>query len=162
MKRVHVMTAAILTAVMSVGGAAMAQGPRGDGFGGPGRDGGPGGRGRGGLPIAALNLTQAQQDLVRDIRQRYSDELRAVETRSRAAHDAQRKAIEAIPLNEAAIRATTLTLAETQAEAAVLQARLQNEVFAALTPEQQGKVKELRAEREKRQQERAANAPRRK
>src|SRR5688500_10276776 len=161
MKRVHVITAAILTAVMSVGGAALAQGPRAGGPGGPGRAGGAAGRGLSGLPLAALDLTQAQQDLIRDIRQRHSEEVRSVETRARAAHDAQRQAIEAIPLNEAAIRSTTLALAEVQADLAVLQARVQNEVFAALTPEQQARVKQARAEREKRAQERQANAQQR-
>ena len=159
MKRVHVITAAILTAVMSVGGAALAQGPRAGGPGGPGRAGGPTGRGlNGGLPLGSLDLTQAQQDLIRNIRQRHSEEARSVESKSRAAHDAQRQAIEAIPLNEAAIRSATLALAEVQADLAVLQARVQNEVFAALTPAQQAKVKQARAEREKRQQERQANA----
>ncbi len=151
MKRFHVIPAVVLVAAMSLGSVAPAQGPRG---GGPraGR-GGPGGP-LGGLPLASLNLTQAQQDLIRDIRERNRAELQQVEARAREALAAQQKAVSAIPLNEGAIRATTLALAEVQAEIAVHQARIQNEVFAALTPEQQATVTKTRAEREQRAQAR--------
>jgi Spy/CpxP family protein refolding chaperone len=153
MKRIHVIGAIILAAVMSIGSLAEAQGPR---TGGPGADRrGFGGRGAmGGLPLASLDLTQAQQDLIRDVRERQREELRQVEAKVREAHAAQQKALNAIPLNEAAIRQTTLALAELQAEVAVHQARVRNEIFAALTAEQQATVRKAQAEREQRLQER--------
>lgn len=161
MTRVRFTTAAVLVAALGIGSAALAQGPRGGGFGGPGR-GGPGGRGLlGGFPAASLNLTQAQQDLIKDIRQRSSTELRQVETRVREAQAAQRKAIEAIPVNEAAIRTATLALAEVQADAAILQARVRSEIFNSLTADQQAQVKKLQAEREQRAQQRQSQAQQR-
>ena len=159
MNRFRWMTAAVLAAALSIGGAVFAQGPR---AGGPGRDGGPGGRGLiGGLPLASLNLTQAQQDLIRDIRERNRNEVRQADARLSRAHDAQRQAINAIPVNEGAIRATTLALAEVQAEIAILQARVQNEIFATLTSEQQAQVTKARAERDQRVRERQAQRPER-
>jgi Spy/CpxP family protein refolding chaperone len=159
MNRFRWMTAAVLAATLCVGGAAFAQGPR---AGGPERAGGPGGRGlMGGLPLVSLNLTQAQQDLIRDIRERSRDEMRQVEAKLSQAHAAQQKAISAIPLNEGAIRATTLALAEVQAEIAILQARAQNEIFAALSAEQQEQVKKALAERDQRLQERQAQGQQR-
>jgi Spy/CpxP family protein refolding chaperone len=154
MKRFTVVAAVVLAAVMSVGEAAWAQGPRVGGPGGPGR---AGGRGMfGALPLGSLNLTQAQQDLIRDIRERNREEVRQVEARLRTAQAAQQKAVSAIPLNEAAIRASTLAVAEVQADVAILQARAQNEIFSSLTAEQQASLKTALAEREQRVQARQA------
>lgn len=61
-------------------------------------------------------------------------------------------------IDEAAIRARSADVAAVQADAAVLAARLHQEVFSLLTTEQQARARELRAERQKRQQERAAQA----
>ena len=157
MNRFRWMTAAVLAATLGVGAAAFAQGPRG---GGPdGRIGrGAGARGGLGLPLASLNLTQAQQDLIRDIRERNREEMRRIDSRLNEAHAAQRQAVSAIPLNESAIRAATLALAEVQAELAILQARVQNEIFGALTSEQQAQVKKAQAERAQRVQERQGQA----
>jgi Spy/CpxP family protein refolding chaperone len=153
MKRIHVIGAIMLAAVMSIGSLAEAQGPRAGGP-GAGRKGFIGRGATGGLPLASLNLTQAQQDLIGDIRERQRDELRQVEAKVREAHAAQQKALDAIPLDEAAIRRTTLALAEVQAEVAVHQARVRNEIFAALTAEQQATVRKALAEREQRLQAR--------
>jgi Spy/CpxP family protein refolding chaperone len=162
MNRFRWMTAVALAAMLSAG-AAFAQGPR---AGGPGlperlgavplaRAGGPGGRGvMGLLPLASLNLTQAQQDLIRDIRERSRTEMTQIEAKLRQAHAAQRQAVSAIPLNEGAIRAATLAVAEVQADASILQARVQNEIFAVLSSEQQEQVKKVLAEREQRTRER--------
>ena len=156
MKRIYGIAAIMLAAVLSSGALTEAQGQRG---------GGPGGRhgfaGRGavsGLPLASLNLTQAQQDLIRDIRERQSEERRQIEARLRDAHAAQQQAATAIPLNEAAIRQTTLAAAEEHAEMAIHQARVRNEIFAALTAEQQATVKQAQADRQQRAQQRQAQA----
>jgi Spy/CpxP family protein refolding chaperone len=158
MKRIRLIAAIVVAAGVSAGSAALAQGLRGGGHGGPGgpgRAGGPGGL-MGGLPLASLNLTEAQQDAIRDIRERNREEMRQVETRLREAHAAQQKAIDAIPPNEGAIRAATLALADVQAEVAVLQARVRNDIVAVLTSEQQAQLTKLLAQRDERMRERQA------
>lgn len=147
--RIHRFMAGAALVTLVGTGAAMAQAPRGGGPGGPGRAGGPGGR-MGGLPLAALNLTQAQQDFIRDIRERGRDAARSIEERLRTAREAQRQAIDTVPANEPAIRTATLALAEVEADFAVHQARLQTEIWNSLTPDQQARVNELRAERQDR------------
>ena len=148
MNRFRYLTAGLVIAGMLAGGAAFAQGPRG---GGAGR----GGRGlAGGLPLQSLNLTQAQQDLIRDIRERSGDAVRQAQTRLRDAQQTLAKAAEALPVNEAQIRTAALAVGEAEAEVAIQQARVQGEIFAALTPAQQEQVKRARAEREARLQQR--------
>jgi protein CpxP len=140
--------AAVLTALMA-GGAAFAQAPGGRG----GR--GPGGFGPGsGLPLRALNLTDAQREQVRTMTQQFRTQNREAAERLRAAMQAQRKAVEAIPVNEELIRSTTRELAEAQAEVAVQRARLHADIFGLLTPEQQAEAKKLQAERAARTQQR--------
>ena len=136
--------AVVVVAALSTG-AAFAQGPR---AGGPGRAGGRGALG--GLPIGALNLTQAQQDLVRDIRERGRDGVGPLDERLRAAQEGQRTAIDTLPINEGAIRTATLALAEVQADVAIHQARIQNEIWNVLTADQQAEVKKRQAERDNR------------
>lgn len=156
MNRFRSAIAAALVAALMAGGAAYAQGPR---AGGPGGGQGRGGRAVvGGLPLASLNLTQAQQDLIRDIRERGREQSQQLETKLREAQAAQRNAVSAIPVNEAAIRSATLALAELQADAAIQQARVQNEIFAALTSAQQDQVRQAIAARE--QQARPARGAR--
>src|SRR5687768_6501275 len=96
-------TAALIA--LLAGGAAFAQGPgpggrRGpgapDGFGGPGGRGGPGG----GLPFRELNLSEAQQQQVRDVSERYREQNRGAAEQLHTAMEAQRKAVETVPVNE--------------------------------------------------------------
>jgi Spy/CpxP family protein refolding chaperone len=155
MKRFRSLT---LTAVLAVvlAGAAYAQGP------------GPGGRGRGadgfgrggGLPLRALNLTDAQEQQIRTATQQNRQQNRALFERVRTAMEAQRKAASTIPVNEALIRSTTQELVDAQTDAAIQQARLQTEIFNMLTPEQQAEAKKLQAERETRQAQRQQQRPR--
>ena len=74
------LTAGVLVVGMFAGGAAFAQGPRAGGPGRAGRVGGPGGAG---LPLASLNLTQAQQDAIGTIRERNRAEMEALQARMR-------------------------------------------------------------------------------
>ena len=128
-------------------GAAYAQGVRGGDGRGQGRLGGPG------LALRALNLTEAQQQQVQQIREQHRDEVRAAEAQVRSALTAQRRAIETVPYNEGLIRSTTQELAEAQTAAALLQARVFNETWAVLTPAQQEQAKKLQAERATRTQQ---------
>lgn len=141
MIRFRLLTATAVVAGLLVGGAAYAQqGPR---FGGLGR-GGPGGPG---LPLAALNLNEGQQQQIKDIRERHRDEMRAAEEAVRTAMDAQRKAIETIPVDEGLIQSTTQQLANAQTAAAIIQAHIYSESWNVLSTEQQDTLKKLQAER---------------
>lgn len=155
MTRIHFLAASALAASLTLGGVAYAQGPGGPGRGG--RFGAPGAGGLG-LPVRELNLTDAQQDQIRDIVQRHRDDMRMVQERLREAREEQRKLIEGVPPNEGAIRAVTMQkLAPAEADAAVLQAQVHNEVWNVLTPDQQAQATKLQADRdtriEKRQQQ---------
>lgn len=143
---VTVLLAGVMTA------AAFAQGPGPGGRGrGPGGPGGPGlFGGPGGLPLRQLNLTDAQQQLIQNIAQQYRDQNQKLAGQLREAMEAQRKAVETIPLNEALIRTAAQAVGDAQAELAVQQARMHSEVFAALTPAQQEQAKKLQADREAR------------
>jgi protein CpxP len=155
MTRFRAFTLTAVLAGLLAGGVALAQGPgpgrRGPG--GPGGFGGPGGRGPGGLPLQALNLTESQQDQVRQLMQQYRTQNQNADGQLRTAIEAQRKAMETIPVDEALIASTTRALVEAQTEMAIQQARLQGEIFALLTPEQQAQVRKLQAERNQRAQE---------
>jgi len=154
MIRFRNVTASLLMAGLLAGGAAFAQGPadtgRPGGPGGRGGRGGPGGPGELGLPLAQLNLTDSQRQQVRELTRQRQQSGAQVQQRLRTAMDARRAAIDAAPVNEGAIRATTADLVAAETEAAILQAHLRADVLALLTPEQQEQVKKLQAERETR------------
>ena len=149
-RRIHSLIAGVIAIVMVGAGTAVAQGPRG---GGPGGRGAMLGRG-GGLPLAALNLTQPQQELIRDMRERQREAVRQFDQRLRDAQIVQRDAMDAIPANEASIRAATLALAEVQADIAIQQARLQSEIWSVLTPTQQQEAQRLRTQQQERRAQR--------
>jgi protein CpxP len=115
------------------------------------RGGGPLGFG---LPLRELQLTDAQQQQIRDIRSRHETQIREAASRLETARETQRKAVEAIPANEAQITAVTQDLVQAEVDVAIQASRLNTEVWSVLTPEQQAKAKELRARREARQGER--------
>ena len=128
------------------------RGPGGPG--GPGGfTGGPGGFGRGGFggPMALLrqlDLTDEQRAQVRQVMESHRDEQRAIGERVMAAHRAQEDAVTAPQFDEQVIRTKSAELAAVEADAAVLQAKVHSEVFALLTPEQQAKAAELKAQRQ--------------
>jgi len=128
---------------------------------GPGGPGGPGdagrfGRGGFGGPMAILrqlDLTEDQRAQVRQVMDSHRDELRASGERVMAAHRAQNDAVTAAQFDEQVVRTRAAELAAVQADAAVLQAKVHSEVFAVLTPEQQAKAAELKAQRQVRAQQ---------
>jgi Spy/CpxP family protein refolding chaperone len=156
-----VVAGAVVVAALASGAAAVfAQGSRGGalGIGGPGGPGGRGGRDGGpGLPLRGLNLTDAQEQQIRDIRQQEREGMRDLQARVRAASEAHHAAVESVPVNEGLIRQTTEALANVQAEVAIRQAHVYNQVWAVLTKEQQAQAATLRAQREARQKDRVEN-----
>ena len=154
MNRFRSFTLIAVIAALVATGMAYAQGP---GAGGPrGRGpGGPGGFGRGAVALLrGLDLTDAQREQVRQLRQQHREQTRALAERFQQAQDALRHAVEAVAVDEARIRTAMQQVAEVQTELTVLEARLQSDIHALLTPEQQQKAEELRAARESRMKER--------
>jgi protein CpxP len=152
-RRFHIFTLSALVVIAAGGAMASAQGA---GPGGP-RGGGPGiGRGGpgGGLPLRELGLTDAQRDQVQQLTQQHREQTRALFERARAARQAQRQAMDAVPFNEQQIRAAMQAVAEAETELAVQQARLQSDIHALLTPAQQQAAQKMRADREARMKER--------
>jgi protein CpxP len=140
------LAAAALVASVVVGSVAVsAQRP---GFGTGDR------RAQAGLALRALDLTDAQREQVRQLTAQHREQTRTLLDRLQAAQEARRNAVEAIPFSEPQIRAAAQALAEVEAELAVQQARLQADVYALLTPEQQTKLQTMRAERDARAKER--------
>ncbi len=154
MNRVRYFAAgAAIAAMLATAVGTYAQGPRGGGR----RGGGPGGAAfgllggpDGGLMLRELNLTEAQQQQVRDIRERHRDEAQQVGERLRAAMGAQRKAVETTPVNEGLIRSTTQDVADAQADAAIAQAHVRSEIVGILTAEQKAQLTKLQADRQAR------------
>ena len=129
------------------------EGGRRAGFHGP--RGMRGMRGMAGLPLRGLDLTDAQRQQVRSIVEARQGDFKAIGERLRVAQRAQHEAVTRVPVDENEVRARVNELAAVQADAAVLRARIHEQVYQVLTPEQQTKAKELQAEREKRRTERA-------
>lgn len=145
-------------------GSLLAQSPADSGPGRSGRGGGFGGFGGfgrgGGLELRGLNLTDAQRQQIRTLHDQHREQTQAAATRLRTAMEAQQKAVETVPVNEGAIRATTQELAEAQTEVAIERAKLHASVFALLTPEQKEQAAKLRAERATRRSDRGPRAQR--
>ena len=150
-----VVTTGYVQAQAQDGTATQAQRHERRGPGGPGgpggRFGGPGGFGRGGFggPLAMLrqlDLTEDQRAQVKQVMDSHRAELQAIGEKLRAAHKAQQDAVTAAQFDEQAVRTQAAELATLTADAAVLQAKVHSEVFAVLTPEQQAKAAELKAQ----------------
>jgi len=150
------MTAAALGVALTAGAglatvAAREQGPAGPGRGMAGRRG-PGGPGGAlALPLRGLNLTETQREQVRATMDGHKAEFDAIRTRMAAARTALQEAVTADAFNEATVRQKSVDVAAVEADAAVLRAKVHAEVWALLTPEQQQKARELKAQRAERQ-----------
>ena len=144
---------ALVAAVVASGALAHAQGPEPGGLRGRGPGVGPG-RPPAGLALRGLDLTDAQQEQVRQLSQQSREQMRALMERMRTAQEARRQAVEAIPFNESQVRAAMRDLAEIEADLAVAEARLQSDVYALLTAEQQQRLQQMRAERQARAKQR--------
>jgi protein CpxP len=107
-----------------------------------------------GLPLAQLNLSDDQRQEIRRIMDQHRTERQAVMQRLREARRAQADVVQAVPADEAAIRARSAEAAKAETDAALLRAKVHTEIFNVLTPDQQAKLKELRAEREQRREQR--------
>ena len=142
-------TAGVVVAGLVAGTVAFAQGPRG----------GPGGRGRGefgpgglGIPVRQLNLTEAQQTQMQQIREQHRDEIESARTKLAAARQSQRAAIESVPADEAKITSLTQDMTQAEVDVAIQTARLNTAIWGVLTAAQREQLTKLRAERQAREQ----------
>ncbi|MEI6669912.1 MAG: Spy/CpxP family protein refolding chaperone [Acidobacteriota bacterium] len=124
-------------------------GQRGPGMHGRGMFGGPGGPGRMGQMMgrgmAQLNLTAAQKADVKKLRQASREATQAIGKRMVAAREALGDAVTADKADEATIRLKAAEVAAVELDAALLRAKMHEQMFALLTPEQRAKAAELRA-----------------
>jgi protein CpxP len=104
--------------------------------------------------LRQFDLTEAQHGQIRALFQSHRDEFTVIRERTQAARKKMRAATTAEAIDEAAIRDAATELAGVQADAAVVTARLRQEVLAVLTPEQREKAKNLRADLQGRMKER--------
>jgi Spy/CpxP family protein refolding chaperone len=102
--------------------------------------------------LRGLDLSEVQRDQVRTIMSTHREESRALQQRQQAAMRALQDATEGT--DEAAIRQQGEAVGAVIADAAVLRSKVRAEVWAVLTPEQQAKAEQLRAERKTRMAER--------
>lgn len=159
-----------LAAVVTSAQRGLRDGPPMVGQGGPGGAmgrgmmGGPGmrgGRGRPGGPLGmlgpgmrALELTDEQRQQIREAIQSHQPEFEAIGKEMGAARRALQEAITADEIDLVAIGNRVDAVAAVEKKAAILRATAHAEVVALLTPEQQQKAKELKAQAEKRMKER--------
>jgi protein CpxP len=99
------------------------------------------------LALGRLNLTDAQKDQVKAIMDSHQEEMKALGDRLRTAHEALEAAVTADRLDENEIRAKSAALAEVEADQAVMQARVRNEVFQVLTAQQKELAKQFASNR---------------
>jgi protein CpxP len=168
-KRLSLGIGVALIAVGLAGGTyAAAQGGGRDGgpggrFGGPGR-GGPGGPGMMGPGILGpgfqrLDLTDAQKEQVKSIVESHRDEIRALNDKAMKAHEALDAAINAAAFDEGTVRTKAADVAAIDAEMAVIRARVHNDVYQLLTPDQQKQLAGIQAEMQQRMEQRRPAPP---
>jgi protein CpxP len=140
-KTVKASVAAIGLVAIIGGATALAQG----GPGGFGRHG----RGRMGemADFRQLGLSDDQKSQIRTAMSAHRDEFKALSERARTAHQAQQAAMEQVPMNEQQVRAAATAVASVEADMAVLRARVHEQVYSILTPDQQTQLKALKDQR---------------
>src|SRR4029079_2404176 len=106
--------------------------------------------------LQQLGLSADQQQQVKNTMARHRDEFKALMGRSRNAPQAAQAAIEQVPVNEDLIRSASTAVAAADADLAVLRAKVHEQVFSLLTPDQQTKAKQLQADRAARRAQRQA------
>jgi Spy/CpxP family protein refolding chaperone len=97
------------------------------------------------------DLTDAQREQVKAIREKHADEMRPLLERARTAHEAIDNAV--MSGNVANLQALSIEVGNAETELTFAQARVQSEIFSVLTAEQKQTIAERRKEMEQRRQE---------
>jgi periplasmic protein CpxP/Spy len=141
-RTVKVSLAGIGLVAMIGGATALAQGGPG-GFGHHGR----GGRMGGMADLRQLGLSDDQKTQIRAATSAHREEFKTLFDRARTARQAQQAAVEQVPMNEQQVRAAATEVASVEADMAVLRARVHEQVYSVLTPDQQTQLKALKDQR---------------
>jgi Spy/CpxP family protein refolding chaperone len=139
-----------------IGGEVRGPGPGGRGPMGRGPGGPMGLLGDIGPAIRQAGLSSEQQEQIKNVMDSHRDEFKALGERMRAAHQGMRAAVEADTVDENTIRAKSQEVAGVEADQAILGAKVRAEILTLLTPEQVEKIKQFRAEMQKRMEQRGA------
>jgi periplasmic protein CpxP/Spy len=134
--------AAIGLVAMIGGATALAQDAQ-DGFGRHGRGGQRGAM----ADFRQLGLSDDQKTQIHAAMSGHRDEFKALSDRARSARQAQQAAMEQVPMNEQQVRAAATEVAAVEADMAVLHARVHEQVYSILTPDQQTQLKALKDQR---------------
>jgi Spy/CpxP family protein refolding chaperone len=129
----------------------MGRGPGGPGGPGMGRGGRGGPGGPMGLGVDLRDLTDAQRESIKAIRDRHAQDLAPVMERVRKA----REALHAVVINGGDVRGVATEIGAAEGELAFQQAQIDTEVIALLTPEQKQKMLDREKEMEARRAEMA-------
>ena len=128
-------------------------GPGGPGMGGPGR-GGRGGPGGPGGPMAfgldPRDLTDAQREQVKAIRERHMEEIKPLADRADKAHQALNAAVVS---GNGDLRGLSQEVGAAETELVFATAQVEAEVFGVLTPEQKTKIQDRQKQMEARRLE---------
>ena len=121
------------------------------GFAGPGARAGPG---RAGLPLRRLDLSEAQQEQIDELRAEAREAAATTRDEMREARRELRGAMQSEALDEGRIRSLASTVASLQADALVRGARVYTDILQVLTSEQRERVSALQERRQERLGER--------
>jgi len=110
---------------------------------GPGGLGGP--RNAGLAWLVPLDLTEGQRVQVQDVMQLHRAGTVTIGKQLRTLQVALKETVDTYPLNETLIRNAANALNAVQTERVLLRARIRNDVYGILTPEQQRREQELRS-----------------
>jgi protein CpxP len=105
-----------------------------------------------------LDLTDTQRAQMKAVMEKERPTLRPLMHQLQQAH-AQMKPYEEGAYDEVKVRGLATQQAQTLVELSVQEARIHNELFQLLTPDQQAKMKEFEANREARMKKRMQDAP---
>lgn len=104
---------------------------------------------RGGAFMHGLDLTEAQRDRIFEVRHAAAPTLREKGKEAYAARKALREASKPGAFDEAKVREASAKLAQAQADLTVERLRVQQQMYAVLTPEQRTKVEQAKERRGK-------------
>src|ERR1700722_571780 len=111
-----------------------------------------------GFPFKQLNLTDAQKSKVKEVMQKEHSTMKPLMQQMHQM-DQQIKQYSEGTFDEAKVQALVTQQSQNLVQVKVEQARVHNELYQLLTPEQQTKMKEIEANREARMQQHMHSTP---